>query len=130
MKKYAICRTGWLDYFTVKVYSNVKHMRIGITRDGGTPDGSCIALVQPAVSMTNPRHIGEFTSNMFATMYLNEDHMGRDILVHECLHVALAHERFVERFRMYYGLECGAQEERLAYYLSEIYVELTRRLRK
>jgi len=94
MKKYTVRHQGWDDYFIMKVYSNPVNMRHGITNDGGDSDANCVARVQPAARVYKSGFRGIFTSNMYATLYLNEKWMRVGILGHECLHVAMAHERF------------------------------------
>jgi len=54
--------------------------------------------------------------NEFAHMFLNEQDLDIGVLTHECLHVALAHERLIFRFGMCYGDEITDDEERLCYY--------------
>jgi hypothetical protein len=116
MRRFTIRRDNFDDYWVLKTYSTAVNMRIGITRDGGTPDAECVARVQPTITLYRDGAPGTFTSNAFATMYLNQEWMGVDLLSHECVHLALAHDRFVLRYRMYYGTQCGAAEEALAYY--------------
>lgn len=130
MTKHYIRREGWYDYFIVKIYKSARNMRIGITKDGGEPDNTCVGLVRPTNRLIKEGYVGEFTSNMFATMYLNEEYLTIDIISHECTHMAFAHERFVARYRMDYGAQCGRQEERLAYYLGDISMAVVRMLRR
>jgi hypothetical protein len=56
---------------------------------------------------------------LFSVVHLNENNLGGGVVGHECLHVALAHERMT-MFGMQYGEECGTDEERLAYLLTDI----------
>jgi hypothetical protein len=54
--------------------------------------------------------------NEYAHMFLNEKDLTIGVLSHECLHVAMAHERLVYKFAMCYGDEITDDEERLCYY--------------
>jgi hypothetical protein len=51
-------------------------------------------------------------------MFVAEDGLGVGIIAHECLHVAMAHERFVLCYGMNYGPQIDEDEERLAYFLT------------
>ena len=58
-------------------------------------------------------------SGPFAYLFIAEDGLGAGIVAHECLHVTMAHERWVLRFGMNYGEGIGEDEERLAYFLTK-----------
>jgi hypothetical protein len=63
-------------------------------------------------------------SSHFATMFLNEEQLCLEIIAHECLHLAMAHERFVVHFDMRYGGELYddiSDEERLAYFHGRVF---------
>jgi hypothetical protein len=132
VKRYVMRRDGWLDYFVMKVYSTPSNLRHGVTRDGGEPDPTCEGLVQPNVLLYRDGTLGAFSSTMFATVYLCEPRLrlSPGYLAHECLHIAFAHERFILRYKMEYGPQCSAQEERLAYYHMDIVDGVTKTLRK
>jgi len=74
--------------------------------------GLCMAIDKPRYSDD-----GKY---LFAVLFLNEDNLGSGIVAHECLHIAMAHERFVLRFGMNYGngLDDLEDEERLAYFVT------------
>lgn len=113
---YAIHRDGWRDYFELHVSQTAKFMRKHIEvlfGEWGCPlptDGwaETRGLVHPVESFSGP----------FAYMFIAEDGTGVGVIAHECLHVALAHERYVLRYGMDYGEEIGEDEERLAYFLT------------
>jgi hypothetical protein len=52
-------------------------------------------------------------------MFLNEEKLRHEVIVHECLHLAMAHERLVLRFNGDYGRQVSNDEERLCYYHGE-----------
>jgi hypothetical protein len=62
-------------------------------------------------------HPTNWTQGPFAYCFLVEKRLDGGYVSHEALHIAMAHERFIFRFGMSYGPECGEDEERLAYYL-------------
>lgn len=113
---YIMRRDGWNDYFEMHVSPNAHAMRMHAEaiakRDGWTVPSEGWAetrgMVHPMQSIEGP----------FAYLFLNEDSLGSGIVAHECLHVAMAHERFVIRYGMDYGPQIGEDEERLAYYLT------------
>lgn len=122
---YAMRREGWHDYFELHVSPNAQAMRMhaqAIYRRvmHPIPDGwsTTIGLVLPMF-----RSSGGLGDGLFAFCFLNEEDLGAGVVSHECLHVAMAHERFVIQFGMNYGegFEIGslADEERLAYFLTE-----------
>lgn len=116
-KVYEMRRDGWTSYFELHVSPNPGSMRRHIAEEfkknsfplpgGGVHD--TVGLVQPI----NPK------SGLFAICFLNEERLGAGVVAHECLHVALAHERFVIHFGMNYGGQCEEHEERLAYFLTD-----------
>ena len=116
---YKMQRDGWSDYFELHVSPTSKIMRNHIEkitkRDGWEVpnDGwnETQGLVHPMSSIDGP----------FAYMFLSEESLGVGVVAHECLHAAMAHERYVLRFGMNYGdgLEDLTNEERLAYFLTD-----------
>lgn len=75
-------------------------------------------MFSPTCKYEKVPYPGVFTSDVFGTMFLSEDHLGAGYVAHECLHAAMAHERQRIRFDMNYGEDCDDHEERLAYYLT------------
>jgi hypothetical protein len=115
-KIYKMQRDGWLDHFEMHVSKTSKEMREHIEKlfkewhceipsDGWSETRG---LVHPVQSIEGP----------FAYLFLAENALGVGVVAHECLHVAMSHERFVLRFGMNYGDQIGEDEERLAYYLT------------
>lgn len=119
MKKtvvYEMRRDGWLDYFEMHVSPNSKEMRSYIefiAKRGGweVPADKW----EETRGMVHPMHS---VAGPFAYLFLAEDYLGVGVISHECLHIAMAHERWVLRFGMGYGVEIGDDEERLGYFLS------------
>ena len=118
---YDIHRDGWKDWFQLHVSKtkeimqrHVKAMnkkyRWNIFDIDAKEFNLVLGCVQPVYH----------SEGCFAIMFLNEQALGGGVVAHECLHVAMAHERHVLQFKMDYGPECGEDEERLAYYLTEV----------
>ena len=117
-KIYTIHREGWNEYFELHVSRNTKIMRAHIeelAKDQGWSEAAkdlkdTEGMVHPVIS----------NEDLFALLFLSQEHLGVGVVAHECLHVAMAHERFILRFGMEYGdgLENLEHEERLAYFLT------------
>jgi hypothetical protein len=115
---YVMNRDGWNDYFLLHVSKDTKAMRAhieAVAKEEGWEvphEGweEIRGLVHPMISV----------DALYAHLFLAEDYLGAGIVAHECLHVAMAHERFVLRFKMAYGDNIGEDEERLAYYLTSV----------
>lgn len=114
------------ESFTLIVTPNVKKLRFEIEKafekwDRDEPEANldgCAGMFSPACTFEKGPYDGTFTSDVFGTMFLAEDHLGVGYVAHECLHAAMAHERQRIRFDMNYGNDCDDHEERLAYYLT------------
>ena len=118
---YRISRKGWNDCFDLHVSPTRKAMHAHIKKYyadhklGEPPvlsgeDGNTNGMVQPI-------HVDG--DGVFAIMFLNEEWLGAGTVSHECLHVAMTHERKVLMFGMHYSGEINEDEERLAYYLTD-----------
>lgn len=115
---YYLHRDGWKDWFAVHVSKTKgimqRHIKSMDRKYGWKIDMEgfehTLACVQPVYH----------DQGCFAIMFLNEQYLGVGTVTHECLHVAMAHERHVLQFGMDYGSEIGEHEERLAYYLTEV----------
>jgi hypothetical protein len=72
-------------------------------------------------------------SDHFATVFLNHEDLrkhGAEIVAHEALHCALAHERFVQHYSMDYSSSTNMEhEERLCYTHGRIVIGIYRALR-
>jgi len=116
-KMYKVERAGWTSYFDLFVSPSAKAMRAYIKKYFEAHNfliprvDDTLGLVQPIQSK----------DGMFAACFLNENNLGVGTVAHECLHIAMAHERFVSRFGMDYGDgDSGLDdEERLAYLLTD-----------
>lgn len=122
---YTMRRDGWRDYFELHVSPTAQAMRMhaeAIYRkvQHPLPEGwiDTLGLVLPMF-----RASGGIGDGLFAFCFLNEANLGAGLVSHECLHVSMAHERFVLQFGMNYGdgFVGGtiADEERLAYFLTD-----------
>lgn len=122
MKKpavYEMRRPDWRSYFELHVHKSAREMRKALAADplaSFVDDGETAGIVMPV--STIDWKTGE-RGGLFAYMHLNEERLGAGVVAHECLHAALAHERMT-MFEMHYGNECGSDEERLAYLLTDI----------
>jgi hypothetical protein len=102
-----------------------------------THEAATAGLVQPAFVREFPAEgKGSWYSDNFATVFLNDADLRTDrmeIIAHEGLHCALAHERFVQHFSMEYGGGTDSNmehEERLCYTHGRIVVGIQNALRK
>lgn len=112
---YEMRRDGWLDYFELHVSPTAQamqqHARATFEKYGFQKEEfrDTLGLVHPVQS----------PDGIFAFCFLNEQDLGAGVVAHECLHVAMAHERYILHFGMNYGdgFEDLADEERLAHFL-------------
>ena len=120
---YQMCRDGWRDYFELHVSPTQKTMlnhaeKIYAEAKHELPDNwsDTLGLVLPMTRVT-----GGLNDGLFAYCFLNMEHLGVGIVSHECLHVSMAHERFVLQFKMEYGdgIQSLKDEERLAHFLTQ-----------
>lgn len=114
---YEMRRDGWTDYFELHVSKTQKQMAAHIRKfytEWGAP---VPGLLSETLGLCSPVSRGD---GSFAYLFLNEENLGVGVVAHECLHAAMARERFVNKFKMEYGPECGTHEERLAYLFSDI----------
>jgi hypothetical protein len=75
------------------------------------------------------------TCNNFCVIFLNEKEMTYNTIIHECIHAAFAHEKYIERFELDYSGEDditfgASHEERLAYYMGWLAAEVLQLLKK
>jgi hypothetical protein len=128
---YEMRRDGWNDYWRMSIYKNNAELLRGL-KDEGIDDGTdnTLALVHPTATYTKEKEHGDFSSSMFATLFLSLDNLGSEVLCHESVHIGMAHERFVEWFGMAYGDQCGKNEERLAYYIGSVFSGIVTTLRE
>jgi hypothetical protein len=72
-------------------------------------------------------YIGE----CYGIIFLNEQNLTFNVIIHECLHSSLAHERDIERYKMDYGDDTDIEhEERFAYYHGWLAAEVLRVLKE
>ena len=118
-KVYEMRRENWIDYFELHVSKTQKemvaHVRKFYTKmKHPLPDDLSVTL-----GLCSPVATG-IGSGPFAYLFCNEENTGVGVVAHECMHVAMARERFVNKFSMSYGEQCGPHEERLLYLFSDI----------
>lgn len=104
----------WFELF---IFDNAKELEKYLDKIQPGLCHNCLGQVTPTPYIS--REDGEYYCSKFATMFLSEGNLGVGIIAHECLHLALAYERYVLGFRGDYGNDCNDDEERLAYKLTE-----------
>jgi hypothetical protein len=119
-KIYIMKKDNYTDHYEMHVSKNVNIMREHIKevyRENKFKLSSEIdevkGLVSPIASTSS------CNDHPFCYLFLNENDLGIGVVAHECLHISTTHERFINRFKMDYGLQIGEDEERLAYYLTD-----------
>jgi len=113
---YKMKREGWKYYFELHVSRTTKAMLAHCKELGREAPLDTLAQVSPFCRS----NIGtKDFDGLFAIMFVSEENLGVGLLAHECLHVAMAYERFVNGFKMCYGPQCGDDEERLAYLMTD-----------
>ena len=71
---------------------------------------------------------GFFTSSMYGTIGLNEQHMNLAAVSHECIHAAFAWDRRINRYTGSH--EAHDMEERFAWYYEWLLAEVLKTLKK
>jgi hypothetical protein len=127
MKTYRIrSDTTFTDYFDLVVCATQRSMNAYIGKYSES-HGMSIEHDARTAGLVQPTQIREFPalddrrwySSHYATMFVNEEQLCIEIVAHECLHLAMAHERFVYHFNMCYGdgdKDDIKDEERICYY--------------
>lgn len=112
-------KPGWNDWWELRVAKTQKEMMQDIRaydKSIGKEEeffDDLLGRVSPIFgfsSIENPK---------FAVMFLNEQNLTVDVISHECLHLAMAHERIIH-FSMWYGdgFESLEDEERMGHYMT------------
>jgi hypothetical protein len=128
-REFFITREGYKDYLTVRVYKTCKAMHIGSKKteahykykDANAPDAGAFFIASP-VSKCKKTYC-ESTPEMYGIILLNEENLTNELIAHECLHAALAHERLINRYMLDYYKENG-EEERLCWYFQWLYANV------
>ena len=110
---YEMKREGWKYFFEMHVSKTRKAMLAHCKELGREAPLDTLAQLSPY-----RRNYLDCKDQVFAIMFLNEEHLDAGLIAHECLHAAMAYERFVNGFEMCYGDDCGPSEERLAYLMT------------
>jgi hypothetical protein len=129
-----------LARFTLHIFDTRKKMNTYIMawqkKHGRYKEGdhSTAGMVTPRGSREFPSEgNARWYSSDWATMFLNEEDLRKDkheIIAHEALHCAMAHERNVQHFIMDYGDDSEMEdEERLCYLHGRIVVGIYKALR-
>ena len=124
-KEYAVTRPGFKDGITIRLYKTPRAMRKGylteyakyIRRKNSDSLSDTMGIFFDIPPLVSDRAGGFFTSERFGIMFLNEQFITPEIIIHECCHAAFSHERYIERFGMNYSKDGElTHEERFAYY--------------
>jgi hypothetical protein len=123
---YYLARPGYRDYYEVHVSKTMKIMHNHIKKlcqDVGAPVNPDLpnieAMVKPMFRWVRTERRD---SGLYCYLFLNEENLDERTIAHECLHVAMCHERCVNEFRMAYSDDMfdTDDEERLAYFLGDV----------
>ena len=128
-KEFFISRKGYKDYLSLRIYKTNKAMKIGSNKTDKhynynsppAPNASAFFIASP-VSKCKKTY-SETTAEMYGIILLNEEYLIYDLIAHECLHAAIAHDRLINRYMndYYNGNE---EEERLCYYFQWLYANV------
>ena len=126
------------DYFDLHVSATQKEMNAHAERWAKSlgikmqHDAATAGIVQPSSIRMFPEvyRDEEWRSICFCRMFLSQEKLTEQIIAHECLHVAMCHERHVEMFDMRFDMEIDEDEERLAHYLGRTVEGVMKALRK
>jgi hypothetical protein len=123
--EYVVTRPGFKDGIKIRIYKTPQAMRKGYlaerakyTRRRDHADFSdTMGIFFDTPSLVSDKAEGHFITERYGTMFLNEQFITPEILIHECCHAAFSHERYIERFGMDYSRDGDLiHEERFAYY--------------
>ena len=123
---YDLRRPGYRDYYEMHVSKTMKIMHDHIAKlcgDIGVPVNPSLPDIQAMVKpMFRWIRTEKRDSGLYCYLFLNEEHLDERTIAHECLHVAMCHERCVLEFRMNYAEDMfdTDDEERLAYFLGDV----------
>ena len=121
-------KPGWNDWWELRVAKTQKETQKEMQKDiAAYEEENCLPLsdatrvlgqVSPCTTISFDKDSSSL-GMQFATMFLNQEDLSPGVIAHECLHLAMAHERFIH-FAMDYGSGDTDidDEERLAYYLT------------
>ena len=132
------CFAVWFTLY-LSVTRKAMNAHIGEwSRKTGNPvdhDAITAGLVHAtSIRQFQPEGKRQWYSDYFATMFLNDEDLRKnraEIIAHEALHCALAHERFVQHFSMDYLSSTDMEhEERLCYTHGRIVAGIYQTLRK
>jgi hypothetical protein len=117
-----------LDYFILHVSRTQKEMNACLARwykRNNEPiqnESNTAGLVHTSAVREFAGETDGWYNICFGHMFLNEERLTSRIIAHECLHISMAHERYINHFDMMYAGcydGCDENEERLAYYVGD-----------
>jgi hypothetical protein len=137
-KEYSIQRPGFTDRVEVRVYKNAQKMRNGnlleqrkyYKRFNIAPDNAIgIFFRSPAFKPKGNENV--FSGETVGIIFLNEQNLTYDVIIHECCHCAFAHEKDINCYKMDYGDDADIEhEERFCYYLDWLAAEVLQLLKQ
>ena len=120
--RYMFKKDDYTDYFVILMYKNRKQMYTGIKKY--EKENKIRSVIMDGLSgRVYPQNRYDKLGNMlFAVCFLNEEDANMDIISHECLHIAFAHEEQVFCYTGTYSnlLNTIEEQERICYYYGEI----------
>lgn len=116
-KKFQIRRDGFLDYFEVHLSDTLDEMhKHGSRCSLDASDKEDKDITEKHLAYIVPVDFYSLDKEVcFAVLHISKEDLTYYIISHECLHIALFHERLISRYNMVYN-EYTEHEERLAYY--------------
>jgi hypothetical protein len=139
-KEFDIRRPGFADGIKVRVYKTPASMRKGYREEWSRFNGrkrntedlfDAVGIFYSPCHMISDLIEGRFTGDVYGIMFLSEPFITPEVIIHECVHASMQHERDIERFGMDYSNRTDTtHEERFAYYMGWLAAELLRILKK
>lgn len=119
---YHMIHPGWKDFFRMYVTETRQDMIDLILNMCKEWNVEPIKNLQDTKALVHPIYeIKDYKApDSFACLFVNEDDLELSVLSHECVHIAMVHERLI-MFGMLYADTIDEDEERMAYYQSSAF---------
>lgn len=113
-------REGWSDYFVLSISKTRKQMHKDVIKFSNNIGQFCNYVEDNVAAIVKRMDtVDEVGNLLFAICFFNIEDLTLNTIVHECVHIALAHEEMVLRFELNYQGDDYTDEERLAYFIGE-----------
>ncbi len=120
-KRYVFKMKGWTDYFILSISKTRKQMHNDIIKVSNGVGDKCDFVVENAAALVKSMDSLDSNGNLLHSLcFLNVEDLTFNIIVHECVHLAINREAISLRFGLDYSKMDRSDEERLAYYTGEI----------